>query len=411
MKKLLFSLLITIGTLSYVKAQITIDGNVSEWDNIPILSEPGVFPMVKTVSDGTTNLSFMIKLDGETFNPSAWYMADMYLDADNNATTGYKQWVYESSGMDYLSQGTDLFNFSGTGGTNSWSWSSIGTVSRAVSGDASSIEQSVLLSNLTSPSLGTTYAIAMPYYNSAWTAGDPTFLPLNNWNFAQRRGFTVKPRSEITLSTSADFTSADAYYHPFMKDDVALDFQSGAYAADNPTHWASWALNLTTPGIYSVKMVSSGTGSGKFQLSLVNMATNSLVKTFAEDWYLADATMTENTYNSIDLSDVPSGKYMLKLTNPTTWDTFLKVEKIALSQVPTSTDNQDFNHYVSVEVLKKSLVINTIKEADISIYSVDGKMIAHYNQTRSIDKNLNSGVYIISIEIDGIKSNKKLLIK
>ncbi|MFV0467975.1 MAG: hypothetical protein ACK5MK_03485, partial [Dysgonomonas sp.] len=126
MKKLLFTFLITIGILSFVKAQITIDGNVSEWDNIPILSEPGAFPMVKTVSDGTTNLSFMIRLNGETFNPSAWYIADMYLDADDNATTGYKQWVYESSGMDYLSQGTDLFNFSGTGGTNSWSWSSIG---------------------------------------------------------------------------------------------------------------------------------------------------------------------------------------------------------------------------------------------------------------------------------------------
>ena len=35
--------------------------------------------------------------------------------------------------------------------------------------------------------------------------------------------------------------------------DQYLDFQSGAYATQNPLHWASWALNLVTPVIIMLK--------------------------------------------------------------------------------------------------------------------------------------------------------------
>lgn len=414
MKKTLFYFLLLSCVIFTAKSQITIDGNMTDWNNIPILSEPGIFPMAKVTNDAT-NLSFMVKLNGETFNPNAWNVVDMYLDADNSSTSGFKQWVYEWSGMDYLSQGTDLFKFSGTPGTSTWTWTSIGTNTRFISPDAASMEQSVTLSNLTTPALGTVFSIALPYYNSAWTTGDPTFLQANNWDFSQRKGFIVKSRTETTLATTADFTSANAYYYPFMKDDdIAqyLDFQSGAWASNNPVHWASWALNLTAPSIYDVKIVSSGTGSGKVQLTLVNTATNVVVKTFAEMWYPADATMTENSYTAIDLSDVPAGRYMLKLTNPTTWDTYLKVQKITLTnQTATSIENINFDDLADIYSDNNMLNINSKEATDVSIYSIDGRLVKNYKHTNSVTANINSGIYLISIKNEGKNLYKKVVVK
>jgi hypothetical protein len=149
----------------------------------------------------------------------------------------------------------------------------------------------------------------------------------------------VKPRTSVAVGTgtTSNLLSGNAYYHPFMNDvniSQYLDFQSGATASDNPKQWASWALNLVTPGVYNLKMTTKSTDSGQAQLSLVDMATNAVVKTFTAVWYPINATMTENSYGTIDLSDVSAGRYMLKLSSPSAWDTFLKVEKVTLTKVP-----------------------------------------------------------------------------
>lgn len=412
MKKRLSFLFISCIVLFSANSQITIDGTVSDWNNLPILSEPGVFPMAKVVNDGV-NLSFLVNLGPtETFNPSAWNIVDLYLDADFNATTGYKQWAYVSSGMDYLSQGSDFYKFSGTDGTDSWSWSVVGSIAgRQVSVDAHSIEQSIAISSLTSPALGSQYAVGLPYYNSEYTSGDPTLFPQNHWDFPQRKGFVVKSRTEVTLSTTADFTSTNAYYHPFMKDEnIAqyLDFQSAVWAAQNQLHWASWALDLASPGKYVLKMTSQCTGSGKAQLVLVNMATNNVVKTFSEVWYPADGVMTENTYGEIDLSDVPAGKYMLKLTNPTAWDTFLKVQKITLTKTATSLnliDSEKFN----ICNINNKLEINSLELMDVSIYNTTGQIISQKYQTKNARFDLANNIYIVIINQNGEVYSRKIV--
>lgn len=399
-------------------SQILIDGNMSDWNSVPVLSEPGVNPYAKVTSDGTS-VFYSITLDGSnTFNAGGGPGLESYIDVDFSSSTGQKSdWLYVSSGNDYFIQGLSVFNYSGTPGANEWSWNwlSFTAENRAFSSDVRTLEQKLLISDLTAMPLSANYSIAFGYYystNADWSASG--YLPQGDANFAQRKSYSIKPRTEVSLNTTADFTSANAYYHPFMNDaniTQYLDFQSGASASDNPKHWASWALNLATSGIYDFKMTSKCSDSGQAQLSLVNMETNAIVKTFTAVWYPVNATMTENSYGTLDLSDVPAGRYMLKLSSPSAWDTYLKVEKITLSKSITSTDDKiESNKDINIEVSSNMLHVNTTQTANISIYAMNGKMVGDFRNTSSINKELGSGLYLVTVISDGKQFSKKVMI-
>ena len=94
MKKTIL-LFISIFMVVSMKAQtIAVDGNMSDWAEVPVLSEPGVFPYAKV---HVTSSSIFYHVGYETgafsFNPSAWNIVDVYIDADNDGSTGYGQWV------------------------------------------------------------------------------------------------------------------------------------------------------------------------------------------------------------------------------------------------------------------------------------------------------------------------------
>lgn len=418
MKKCYFFLLLAGCVILSANAQITIDGDMSDWNPVPVLSEPGVAPYAKITSDGTT-VYYLVSLDAPNiFNANSGPGMESYLDADFSSATGQKSdWLYISSGNDYFIQGLSVFNYTGTPGANEWSWNwlSYTAENRAFSGDVRTLEQKLPVSDLSVMPLSANYSIAFGYYystNETWEAS--AYLPQSDFDFTQRKSFPVKPRTEVSLSTSADFTSGNAFYHPFMNDaDIAqyLDFQSGASASVNPKHWASWDLNLVTPDVYDFKITSKCTDSGQAQLSLVDMATNQVVKTFTSVWYPINETMTENIYGTVDLSDLNAGKYMLKLTNPTTWDTYLKVEKVTLSkstttvsEIPASEENID------IRVRSKMLDISTLKPADIMIYSLNGTLISSYKQVTAVNQELEAGAYLLRINAGEKQVSRKLII-
>jgi hypothetical protein len=418
MKKCYFSLLLTSCILFSANSQILIDGNMSDWNSVPVLSEPGVYPYVKTTTDGTS-VFYSVSLDASnTFNANSGPGLETYIDADFSSTTGQKSdWLYVSSGNDYFIQGLSIFNYAGTPGANEWNWNwlSFTAENRAFSADVRTLEQKLLITDLTAMPLSANYSIAFGYYystNADWSASG--YLPQSDANFAQRKSFSIKPRTEVSLSTTADFTSGNAYYHPFMNDaniSQYLDFQSGATASDNPKQWASWAINLATPGVYDFKMTSKCSDSGQAQLSLVNMETNAVVKTFTAVWYPVNATMTENAYGTIDLSDVPAGQYMLKLSSTSVWDTYLKVEKITLSRSITSIDDKiELNRDVNIKVSSNMLSVNTSKAADISIYALNGALVSDFRSTSSVNKELGSGLYLVTVRLEGKQFSKKILI-
>lgn len=419
MKKCYFFLLLASCVLFSANSQILIDGNMSDWNSVPILSEPGVYPYAKTTSDGTS-VFYLVSLDAPNiFNSGGGPGLESYIDADFSSTTGQKSdWLYVSSGNDYFVQGLSIFSYIGTPGANEWNWNwlSFTAENRAFSGDVRTIEQKLLISDLSAMPLSTNYSIAFGYYystNSNWDASG--YLPQIDANFAQRKSFLIKPRTEVSLSSSADFTSGNAYYHPFMNDaniSQYLDFQSGATASDNPKQWASWALNLVTPGVYDFKMTTQSTGSGQAQLSLVDMATNAVVKTFTAILYPINATMTEDFYGTIDLSDVPGGRYMLKLSSLSTLDTYLKVAKVSLSKLTATVGNNiKFNEFVSLKTNSNILTISVTSPAEISIYALNGKLVSDYKDVTSINKELETGTYLVVAKLGEKQYSKKVIIK
>jgi hypothetical protein len=416
MRRHFLSLLMVACGFFTANAQITVDGAVSDWNTVPVLSEPGVLPFAKAVSDGEC-VYFFVTLDGEhAFDSDAWFTVDLYIDADFSAATGMSQWVYNASGIDYLVQGPDLRKYTGADGAGSWSWQQTGTVARAYSADARSAELSIAVADFTGVALGETWGVALPYYYSDYSgSGDPNFFPANHWDFTARKVFVVKPRTEVSLSNVAEFFPANACHHSFMKDEnIAeyLDFQSAAWAAQNALHWASWAVNLSEPSAFNFKMTTKSTGSGQAKLSLVDMATNAVVKDFDEVWYPEYADFTEHDYGTLDLLDVPAGKYMLKLTNPTNWDTYLKVSKITLTNLtPNAIKLVDAVENVVIKVYENGFSITSENAVDVRIYSVEGKIISSHKQIKSIDKQLKPGFYLLNIQSDGQQITKKICIK
>jgi hypothetical protein len=419
MQKHFFSLLIAACGFFSANAQITIDGIVTDWNTVPVLSEPGIFPFAKVASDGT-NVYFLVTLDdAHVFDPSAWFTVDLYIDADFSAATGMKQWVYTASGIDYLVQGPDLRKFTGPDGSGDWAWDGIGSGARGYSTDARSAELSLAIADFTDTALGETWGAALPYYYSGHEGGDPVFFPEVQWDFADRKVFVVKARSEISLNNMAELVPSNAFYFPFMKDEnIAeyLDFQSTDWAAKNLLHWASWAVDLSSPTTFNLKMTSKNSGSGKFELALVDRTSNQIVKTFftGDDakWYPENADFTEDDYGVLDMSDVPAGKYMLKLTNPTDWGTFLKVAKLTLTNLnPTAIKPADALENVTLKVHENGFLIASENAADVYVYSAEGKMISNYKQVKSIDKQLHQGFYLINIQSNGEQITQKICIK
>ena len=417
MKKQMLLILLIAGNISFLASQITVDGTITDWNTVPVLSEPGVAPFAKVTTDGT-NAYFLVTLDSEhAFNPAAWFTVNLYIDADFSKTTGQSQWVYNASGLDYLVEGPDLRKYTGAAGASDWSWEQTGSGSRAYSSDNLSAELSFAIADFKGVALGETWGVALPYYYSDYTTGDPNFLPANNWDFANRKVFVVKPRTEVSLNNIAELTSENAYYNPFMNDaNIAeyLDFQSGAFNTQNELHWASWPVDLSAPSTFNFKITCKNTGSGKAKLTLVNIATNAVVKAFDDVWYPANANYAESDHGTLDFSDVPAGKYMLKLTNPTTWDTFLKVSKVTLTNqnpAPTAIKSANDLENLMLQVLETGFSITSEKAVDVFLYSTDGKLISNYKQIRSIDKQLPSGFYLLNIQSEEKQFSKRIAIK
>lgn len=418
MKKNYFLFLLMSCIVFLANAQISIDGNMSDWNSVPILSEPGVYPYAKITSDATS-VFYLVSLDAtNTFNAGSGPGLESFVDVDFSSSTGQKSdWLYVSSGNDYFIQGLSVFNYNGTPGANEWAWNwlSFTAENRALSGDLRMLEQKLPISDLTVMSLNTNFSIAFGYYYSSNSTYDASgYLPQADFNFSQRKSYSVKPRTKVSLGNTGDFTSGNAFYHPFMNDtniSEYLDFQSGASASDNPKHWASWDLNLVSPDVYDFKMTSKCTDSGQAQLSLIDMATNEVVKTFESVWYPINTTMTENNYGTIDLSDINAGNYMLKLTTPSAWDTNLKVEKVTLSKSTTTVAEIPENDMqVTIGVESKKLRIATLDPVDVQIYTLNGIMISDLKQVHAVNKELVAGSYILKIRIAEKLISKKLII-
>lgn len=322
MKK--FFLLISALTLSIVanatKPTITIDGDKSDWADVPMLSEPGTWPMLKVLPAadaelGTNALAFLLE-NSEAFTSDWSKYPGTYIDKDYNLETNpYNSgWIYTGMGIDYAFT---------TGASINDKWVDF---PKGKSEDYKAIELGVPSTYITD--LGEKFGIGM-YYGTG--SSQEIWIPRMSGNeISPSIGYLYKTSSYTTIPGTA--MAANAYAHQSIKectDYVDFGLRDNGY---DTIRWAAFPIELTTQGVYDVTANVTSTNGWKFEFWLVDVATNAVVAHIDAPASNVSESKTSYNFGIIDLSRVPSGKYMLKVKNRTAFSK-VKLNSVTLSYV------------------------------------------------------------------------------
>lgn len=321
MKKLFFfipALLLSL-LASATGPTITIDGNKSDWAEVPMLSEPGVWPMLKVIPAadaelGTNALAYMMENTTDFDNTWAQYPTE-FIDSDYDKATNTidEYWAFSAMGIEYKA----------TTGIDAGGWISF---PKAISSDNKVIEIGLPATYITE--LGSKFGFAMYYNSGAWFCPDRS-TPAQ-YSFSPANGFLYKTRSFTTVTGTTTLTTANVFAHPSMGEvGEYVDFGLRDNGYDT-LRWAAFPIELTQPAVYDVTTNITSTNSYKFEFWLVDVASNAIVAHLPTPKSNISSSNTTYTFGSLDLRNVPAGKYMLKVMNKTAYST-VKLNSIQLT--------------------------------------------------------------------------------
>ena len=281
---------------------IAIDGANTEWSTVPMLTEPGVSPVVKMVvpQAGLTlpeGIAYALMVEGDHEQILAGYPV-IYTDADMSNTTGTSSWICPSMGYDYEMA----------------TWDDMSIFANNATG---SIREMAVKQSAFSGALKFTGSI------SAWLTFDwgKLYIPTDpgtegyKWAEATYHPMYVKPYAYANLKGTHTATKAYAT-HQALAPGATLNMKN-AGSANDTLLWASWAVELTKPATYVVSADVTSTNDASVDLYLVNVATNKVVATFIGNNITAPTGSA--VYGEWNLSAIPAGKYMLKMKNHVAW--------------------------------------------------------------------------------------------
>lgn len=124
-------------TVSIIGPNIKIDGDFSDWTYVPFAAEnpPTFTSSIRAIKAFASSDQINIYLEGDaSMNMD---ILDIYMDANNNAATGYATWLYPAgSGADFLFEGSptggwgDVFAHVGPG--TGWGWNGVSSFADAL---------------------------------------------------------------------------------------------------------------------------------------------------------------------------------------------------------------------------------------------------------------------------------------
>ncbi|MEN1988228.1 DUF4832 domain-containing protein [Paenibacillus hubeiensis] len=121
---LMFTLFLPGAAPKASAATITIDGNVSDWSGIAALaSQSGTAQTLKATHDGT-NLYLLVQGSGLSTT-----MGNFWINADNDASTGYQASGWSATGVEWLLENQGLYRYGGSG--TDWVWNSAATLTNS----------------------------------------------------------------------------------------------------------------------------------------------------------------------------------------------------------------------------------------------------------------------------------------
>jgi len=139
-------------------ASIVVDGSASDWSGISSIAS----------ASGQTATSLKVCADDDYLYVCAQGSGlgtngQVYIDADNKATTGYTKF---SAGMDYMLEGSRLYAHPEN--SNAWSWTEVGSSGVTVSKNSSVYEVKISKSLLSG--MGSTITVGFQDINSSWSS-------------------------------------------------------------------------------------------------------------------------------------------------------------------------------------------------------------------------------------------------
>ena len=405
MKKILSFFAAVLVTLAVNAQTIVIDGSNADWADVPMLTEPGESPVLKmivpqtgaTLPDGA---AYCLMVEGNHPQIVAGYPV-IYTDADKSTSTGTVPWFCPQMGYDYEMA----------------TWSD-GSLFAENDPDAATIrEMCIMQSAFTSiPFSGSFYgwltfgwgALFIPSTPSdnGWKWSEATYLPLN-----------VAPYSYADINGTHQ---AAAVYstHAALTPGASLNMKNSGSANDTLL-WASWPVELTTPGVYSVSADVQSTNASSVDLCLVNSANNQVVASFRSAEI--DAPSGNTVFGDFDLRNVPAGKYVMKFSNHVAWSEMVlssitltpKVFTVAGSNTAVfgtswdvdNTDNDMVLNAGIYSLTKENVLLpaGTIKFKVVTNHSWDNTSYPENDYELSIP---DAGTYDITISFDFSQGNE-----
>lgn len=315
---------------------ITIDGDNADWAEVPMLTEPGVGPVVKMIvpQEGATlpeGAAFALMVEGEEDYVKAGY-PKLYVDADkNNATNLWGgSWYCPTMGEDYE--------------LATWS-----TGSLFAENEGGTIhEMCIMQEAYEKPEFG--------FDGTLWGVlnypGDIYIPAATKYEWKEfYRPFIVKPTQYAYAELNGSHTATDVYAtHSALAMEESLNM--GVTGASYDTaFWAGWTVKLTQPAIYNVSANITASNQASMDLYLVNVISNEIVATFiGED---IESPTGATAYGTWDLSEVPAGKYILKMKNHVPWSSVV-FHSVTLSVEGQTTSLEN----TLVETTSKKVVEN-----------------------------------------------------
>ncbi|MBR4263548.1 MAG: hypothetical protein IKQ48_03115 [Paludibacteraceae bacterium] len=319
MKKSLLFVAAMMAALTMNAQTIAIDGANADWAEVPMLTEPGVSPVVKMIVPQTgltlpQGTAYCVMVAGEHEQILANYPV-IYTDADNNNTTGTAPWFCPAMGYDYEMA--------------TWSDGSLSAASQTGNIREMAIMQSAFT---TLPFIGSFSAWLTFNWGQLYIPTDPGTQGYK-WDESTYHPMYVKPYTFADLN-GTHLASATYATHEALAPGDTLDMTNGY--ANAILMWASWAVELSKPSIYAISANISSTNTASVDLKLVNLATNEIVSAFTSG-DLAGGTAVE--VGEWDLSNVPAGKYMLKFSNHVEWSAMQLCSITLEASVPSTVNN------------------------------------------------------------------------
>ena len=302
---------------------IAIDGANTDWSTVPMLTEPGVGPVVKMVvpQDGLTlpeGAAYALMVEGDHEKILAGYPV-IYTDADKSNTTGSAPWYCPAMGYDYEMA--------------TWSAGSL-----FEQNETGSVREVCIMQEAFN-------GIAFDGTISAWLTFDwgqlyiPTAPDAEGWKWSENSYHPMYVNPYTYVDLKGTHAAADAYAtHQVLTPGETLNMKISGGAQDTAV-WASWVVELTKPATYVVTADVTAPNTATVDLYLVDVATNNIVATFVSTDVWAPAGSAE--YGEWDLSAVPAGKYMLKMKNHAPWSEMV-LSSITLEEKatnPTGVEN------------------------------------------------------------------------